>query len=74
VRWDVVEAITNAVDIGRVVFEAPRTSQQAAFIRAYGPNVSLGNIAPQDVLGLESLRRGLRGDTLGIGASPHGAQ
>lgn len=74
VRWDVVESLTEAVDIERMVFEAPRTTQQAAFIRAYGPNVSLGNIAPQDVLGLESLRRGLRADTLGVGVGPHGAQ
>ncbi|MEX1124914.1 MAG: phosphosulfolactate synthase [Acidimicrobiia bacterium] len=74
VRWDVVESLTEAVDIKRVVFEAPRTSQQAAFIRAFGPNVSLGNIAPQDVLGLESLRRGLRADTLGVGVGPDGAQ
>lgn len=64
-RWDLVEAITEAVGIDRVVFEAPRTSQQAVFIRTYGPNVSLGNIAPHDVLALESLRRGLRADTLG---------
>ena len=73
-RWDVVQALTEVVELDRVVFEAPRTSQQAAFIRAYGPNVSLGNIAPQDVLGLESLRRGLRGDTLGIRVVPAGAQ
>lgn len=65
VRWDLVESITEAVGIERVVFEAPRTSQQAVFIQTYGPNVSLGNIAPHDVLALESLRRGLRADTLG---------
>ncbi len=73
VKWDVVESIANAVGIEQVIFEAPRTSQQAALIRAYGPDVSLGNIAPNDVLGLEALRRGLRGDTLGIGINP-GAQ
>lgn len=73
VKWDLVEAITEAVSMERVVFEAPRTSQQAAFIRTYGPNVSLGNIAPNDILALEALRRGLRGDTLGAGAHPDGA-
>jgi len=72
VRWDLVESITEAIGIERIVFEAPRTSQQSAFIRAYGPNVSLGNIAPHDVLGLESLRRGLRADTLGAGCGPEG--
>lgn len=67
VRWDVVEAIANAVGIEKVIFEAPMTSQQAALIRAYGPNVSLGNIAPGGVLGLEALRRGLRAGTFGLG-------
>ena len=67
VRWDVVESIANSVGIEQVIFEAPITSQQAALIRAYGPNVSLGNIAPNAVLGLEALRRGLRADTFGLG-------
>lgn len=67
VKWDLVESITEAVGVERIVFEAPRTSQQATLIRTYGPNVSLGNIAPHDVLALESLRRGLRADTLGKG-------
>lgn len=67
VKWDLVESITEAVGVEWIVFEAPRTSQQAALIRTYGPNVSLGNIAPHDVLALESLRRGLRADTLGKG-------
>lgn len=67
VKWDLVESITEAVGVEWIVFEAPRTSQQAALIRTYGPNVSLGNIAPHDVLALESLRRGLRADTLGRG-------
>ena len=49
---------------GRVVFEAPRKDQQAWFIRRFGPSVSLGNIAPEDVLGLETLRLGLRADTI----------
>jgi len=71
VRWDLVKSITEAIGVERIVFEAPRTSQQSAFIRTYGPNVSLGNIAPHDVLALESLRRGLRADTLDGG--PDGA-
>ncbi len=67
VRWEVVESLVNAVGIEQVIFEAPKNSQQIALIRAYGPNVSLGNIAPSGVLALEALRRGLRGDTLGLG-------
>jgi phosphosulfolactate synthase len=45
------------------MWEAPRTGQQAQLILEYGPNVSLGNIKPRDVLGLEALRRGLRYET-----------
>ncbi|MFL5806599.1 MAG: phosphosulfolactate synthase [Roseiflexaceae bacterium] len=46
-----------------IMWEAPRTGQQAQLILQYGPNVSLGNIKPRDVLGLEALRRGLRYET-----------
>jgi len=44
----------------RVMWEAPRSSQQAQLVLRFGPNVSLGNVRPRDVLGLEALRRGLR--------------
>ncbi len=64
VKWELVDAIEGAVGVDNVIFESPRTSQQAAFVRAFGSNVSLGNIAPHDILALESLRRGLRADTL----------
>jgi phosphosulfolactate synthase len=46
-----------------IMWEAPRTGQQAQLILQYGPNVSLGNVKPRDVLGLEALRRGLRYET-----------
>jgi phosphosulfolactate synthase len=46
-----------------LMWEAPRTSQQAQLIMHYGPNVSLGNVKPRDVLGLEALRCGLRYET-----------
>ncbi len=71
-RWNIVDSIVNAVPLDRVVFEAPQTHQQVAFIRAFGSNVSLGNIAPDGVLALEALRRGLRADTLGEGLTPGG--
>lgn len=73
VRWPVVDAIVGAVPVDRVVFEAPQTHQQTAFIQAFGPNVSLGNIPPDGVLALEALRRGLRADTLSNGHAPDGA-
>ncbi|MDA8192541.1 MAG: phosphosulfolactate synthase [Thermaerobacter sp.] len=48
----------------RVLWEAPKKSQQQELIVRFGPNVNLGNIEPHDVLALEALRVGLRGDTL----------
>jgi phosphosulfolactate synthase len=49
----------------RVMWEAPLHAQHVALVTLFGPNVSLGNIHPDDVLALESLRRGLRFETLG---------
>ena len=46
------------------MFEAPKRNQQAWFIGNYGNEVNLGNIAPQDIVSLESLRMGLRADTM----------
>jgi phosphosulfolactate synthase len=46
-----------------VIWEAPLKSQQAWFIKNFGANVNLGNIAPHEIIPLESLRLGLRGDT-----------
>jgi len=51
-------------DPARVLWEAPLGSQQRYLVLRFGPNVSLGNIVPEDVLALEALRCGLRGDTL----------
>lgn len=63
VRDDVVDAIVDAAGVDRVVFEAPRTGQQAWFIRRFGPGVNLGNVALEEVLSVETLRLGLRSDT-----------
>ncbi|MGZ4390744.1 MAG: phosphosulfolactate synthase, partial [Gaiellaceae bacterium] len=63
-RTELVGEIANAVPLEDVVFEAPTKAAQAWFIKEYGPAVNLGNIAPDDVIPLETLRRGLRGDTL----------
>lgn len=77
VRSGLVEEIVDLVDRRRLVFEAPQKAQQVWFIRHSGPNVNLGNIAPEEVLPLETLRLGLRADTLfefvsapGSGAAP----
>ena len=63
-RQDLVEGILAAADVDRLVFEAPTKDLQTWFVRRLGPNVNLGNIAPGDVLALETLRLGLRSDTL----------
>ena len=64
-RSEVLEAILDSgVDVDRLLFEGPTKDLQAAFIRRIGPNVNLGNVAPGDVIGVETLRLGLRSDTL----------
>lgn len=64
VREDVLEAVTRAAPPPRLIFEAPRKSQQAWLIRRFGPDVNLGNIRLDEVLGVEALRLGLRADTI----------
>ncbi|MBE3589811.1 MAG: phosphosulfolactate synthase [Firmicutes bacterium] len=59
-----LEAFETAAPPERLIWEAPLKSQQEALIERFGPNVNLGNIHPQEVLALEALRVGLRGDTL----------
>jgi phosphosulfolactate synthase len=67
VRMGLIDEIAHAVDPDRIVFEAPRKQQQVFFLRRFGSNCNLGNIAPGDVLSLETLRLGLRSDTLDLG-------
>ena len=64
VRMGLIDEIAHAVDPDRMVFEAPRKVQQVWFLRRFGRDVNLGNIAPADVLSLETLRLGLRSDTM----------
>lgn len=65
VRYGLItEIVTSAIDIDDLIFEAPNKSLQVYFIKKLGPNVNLGNIALEDIVGLETLRLGLRGDTL----------
>lgn len=65
VRAEIADAVVSAVGLRATLFEAPRKAQQAWLIRRYGANVNLGNIQPADVLAVETLRLGLRSDTLG---------
>jgi phosphosulfolactate synthase len=64
VRMGLIDEIAHAIDPSRLLFEAPQKDQQVWFIERFGPEVNLGNIAPDDVLSLETLRLGLRSDTM----------
>jgi len=59
----IINAISQHVKLENVIWEAPMKSQQAWFIKHFGANVNLGNIAPNEIIPLETLRLGLRGDT-----------
>jgi phosphosulfolactate synthase len=58
-----VNKIIAKVKPENIIWEAPQKSQQVWFIKLFGANVNLGNIAPEEVIPLETLRIGLRGDT-----------
>jgi phosphosulfolactate synthase len=64
VRMGLVDEIAHGVDETRLIWETPQKQQQVWFIRRFGAEVSLGNISPTDVLSLETLRLGLRSDTI----------
>jgi len=63
-RTGLVDEIVHEIDFRDLIFEAPAKSAQAWFIKEFGPEVNLGNIPPEEVIPLETLRLGLRGDTL----------
>jgi phosphosulfolactate synthase len=58
-----INKILSKIAIDQILWEAPLKSQQAWFINHFGANVNLGNISPNDIIPLETLRLGLRGDT-----------
>jgi len=64
VRSGLVEEILTQIPGENIIWEAPAKAQQVYFIKLLGSNVNLGNIAPNEVIPLETLRIGLRGDTL----------
>jgi phosphosulfolactate synthase len=63
VRSDLIEEILTEIPKEKILWEAPQKSQQVWFIKLMGANVNLGNIAPNEIIPLECLRLGLRGDT-----------
>ena len=63
VREGLVQEILTQIPEEKIIWEAPQKTQQLYFIELVGCNVNLGNIAPTEVLPLETMRIGLRGDT-----------
>ena len=63
VRSDLIEEILTKIPQDKILWEAPKKSQQVWFIKLMGANVNLGNITPNEIIPLECLRLGLRGDT-----------
>jgi len=64
IRSGLIEEITDQIPVEKLIFEAPQKVQQVWFVKKYGSNVNLGNIPPNEVISLETIRQGLRGDTL----------
>jgi phosphosulfolactate synthase len=64
VRMGLIDEIVHAIEPDQIIFEAPQRAQQVWFLKRFGREVNLGNIAPGDVLSLETLRLGLRSDTM----------
>jgi phosphosulfolactate synthase len=63
-RTGLIDEIVHGIEVGDIVFEAPAKLAQAWFVRRFGPEVNLGNIPPEEVIPLETLRLGLRADTM----------
>jgi phosphosulfolactate synthase len=63
VREGLVQEILTQIPEEKIIWEAPQKAQQLYFIELIGCNVNLGNIAPTEMLALEAMRIGLRGDT-----------
>jgi phosphosulfolactate synthase len=61
---EVDQIVSGVADLDKLMWEAPIKNQQQYLILRFGNNVSLGNVPTTDILALEALRQGLRGDTL----------
>ncbi|MBR6993371.1 MAG: phosphosulfolactate synthase [Methanobrevibacter sp.] len=64
-KEDEIDVIVDRIDNKKILWEAPNKDQQVFFILKFGNTVNLGNVSSDDITSLETLRRGLRGDTLG---------
>jgi phosphosulfolactate synthase len=64
IRHGLIEEIEVAIDTSHLLFETPQKSQQVWFVKHFGCNVNLGNIPPNEVISVETIRQGLRADTM----------
>jgi phosphosulfolactate synthase len=69
-REGLIDEIVHEIPAARLIFEAPRKEQQVWFIQHFGPAVNLGNVLPGDAISVETLRVGLRADTLKLFHGP----
>ena len=73
VKAGLIQEIEAQIDPSRVMFEAPQKHQQVWLVKHFGPNINLGNVPPRDVISVETIRQGLRADTLLLMHAPHPA-
>ena len=66
VREGLVQEILTKIPAEKIIWEAPQKQQQLYFLELIGCNVNLGNIAPSEIIALEAMRIGLRGDTFSL--------
>lgn len=64
IRSGLIEEIEVEIDTTKLLFEGPQKAQQVWLVKHFGCNVNLGNIAPDEVISLETIRQGLRADTM----------
>ena len=64
IRTGLIEEIEVQIDTSNLIFEGPQKAQQVWLVKHFGCNVNLGNIAPSEVISLETIRQGLRADTM----------
>jgi phosphosulfolactate synthase len=66
IKSELIDKIAKNIIVENIIWEAPKKEQQVWFIKKFGTNVNLGNIAFDEVIPLETLRLGLRGDTFNL--------
>ncbi|MEX3010623.1 phosphosulfolactate synthase [Hoeflea sp. TYP-13] len=66
VRRSLIDMLGQSPHADKIIYEAPQRAQQSFLLRLFGPKVNLGNISIDDIMSLETLRLGLRADTLGL--------